>query len=290
MAIDSTSTSALRTVSIPPSGEPVPALGIGTWGMAERPERRKDEMEALRMALDLGMTLVDTAEMYAGGAAEALIAEAIGDRRAEFFLVSKVLPDHATQRGTITACEASLKRLDTDRVDLYLLHWPGKVPLDETLEGFTALMQSGKIRYWGVSNFDTEDMEDLLPLTVNMGSVVSTNQVLYNLTRRGIEWDLLPYCKARGIPVMAYSPIEQSRLAKDKRLKRIADRQKATPAQIALAWVLRQDGIIAIPKASRLEHVRDNRGALEIRLTPEDLAELDTLFPPPTRKVPLEVL
>jgi diketogulonate reductase-like aldo/keto reductase len=290
MAIDSTSTSALRTVAIPPSGEPVPALGIGTWGMAERRERRKDEMEALRMALDLGMTLIDTAEMYGGGAAEALIGEAVGDRRAEFFLVSKVLPDHATRRGTITACEASLKRLNTDRIDLYLLHWRGKVPLDETLEGFTALLQSGKIRYWGVSNFDTDDMEELLPLTLNMGSAVSTNQVLYNLTRRGIEWDLLPYCKARGIPVMAYSPIEQSRLAKDKRLKKIADRQNATPAQIALAWVLRQEGIIAIPKASRLEHVRENRGSLDIVLTPDDLAELDTLFPPPTRKIPLEML
>lgn len=151
-------------------------------------------------------------------------------------------------------------------------------------------MQSGKIRYWGVSNFDTDDMKDLLPLTLNMGSAVSANQVLYNLTRRGIEWDLLPYCKARGIPVMAYSPIEQSRLARDKRLKKIADRQKATPAQIALAWVLRQQGVFAIPKASRLEHVRENRGALEITLTPEDLAELDALFPPPTRKIPLEVL
>ncbi len=268
----------------------MPALGIGTWGMAERPERRKDEIEALGMALDLGMTLVDTAEMYAGGAAESLIGEAIGDRRAEFFLVSKVLPDHATRRGTIAACEASLKRLNTDRLDLYLLHWPGKVPLDETLEGFTALMQSGKIRYWGVSNFDTDDMKGPLPLTLAMGSAVSTNQVLYNLTRRGIEWDLLPYCRAHGIPVMAYSPIEQSRLARDKRLKKIADRQKATPAQIALAWVLAQQGVVAIPKASGLEHVRENRGALEITLTPDDLAELDTLFPPPTRKTPLEVL
>jgi diketogulonate reductase-like aldo/keto reductase len=278
------------TVGIPPAGEPAPTLGVGTWGMAERPERRKDEVEALQMALDLGMTLVDTAEMYADGAAEALIADAIGDRREEFFLVSKVLPNHATRRGTIAACEASLKRLNTDRIDLYLLHWPGKVPLSETLEGFTALMKSGKIRYWGISNFDTEEMEDLLPLTQNMGSVVSTNQVLYNLMRRGIEWDLLPFCKARGIPVMAYSPIEQSRLANDKRLKTIADRKRATPAQIALAWVLRQEGIIAIPKASRLQHVRENRGALEITLTPDDLTELDRLFPPPTRKVRLEVL
>jgi diketogulonate reductase-like aldo/keto reductase len=272
------------------SGEPVPALGLGTWGMAERRERRAEEIAALRLGLDLGMTLVDTAEMYGGGAAEELIAEAIGHRRADFFLVSKVLPEHATRRGTISACEASLKRLGTDRIDLYLLHWRGTVPLDETLEGFSALMGSGKIRYWGVSNFDIDDMEELSSLTLNAGSVVSTNQVLYNLMRRGIEWDLFPYCQAHGIPIMAYSPIEQSRLAKDKRLKRIADRQKATPAQIALAWVLRQDGVIAIPKASRLEHVRENRGALEIRLTPEDLAELAELFPPPTRKAPLEVL
>lgn len=281
---------SLRRVAVPPTGELVPALGIGTWGMAERPEHRADEIAALRLALDVGMTLVDTAEMYGGGAAEELIGEAIGDRRAEFFLVSKVLPDHATRRGTITACEASLRRLKTDVIDLYLLHWRGKVPLDETLEGFAALKRTGKIRYWGVSNFDTDDMEELQPLRLTMGSVASTNQVLYNLTRRGIEWDLLPYCKIRGIPIMAYSPIEQSRLAKEKGLKTIADRQKATPAQIALAWVLRQEGVIAIPKAARLDHVRENRGALEITLTADDLAELDQLFPPPTRKVPLEMI
>ena len=248
-------------------------LGQGTWGMAENPRRRKEEIDALRMGLDLGMTVIDTAEMYAGGAAESLVGEAIAGRRTEVFLVSKVLPNHATRRGTIAACEASLRRLRTDVLDLYLLHWRGETPLDETVEGFNALVRSGKIRYWGVSNFDVDDMEELARILE--GTTIATDEVLYNLTRRGVELALLPWCDVRGIPVMAYSPVEQGRLLGRQELKRIADRHDATPAQVALAWVLRCDGIIAIPKASRLDHVRENRGALEIHLTADDLAELD---------------
>ena len=287
MSVHPTLSTAIRTATLP-SGEVIPVLGQGTWGMAEDAERRADEIAALRLGLDLGMTLIDTAEMYAGGAAEQLVAKAIAGRRSEAFLVSKVLPNHATRRETIARCEASLRRLETDRLDLYLLHWRGEVPLDETLEAFDALLRAGKIRHWGVSNFDVSDMEELAGLIG--GSAVTTNQVLYNLTRRGIEYALLPWCRVRAIPVMAYSPIEQGRLVKDRHLRRVARRQDSTPAQVALAWVLRQDGVVAIPKASRLEHVRENRGALELRLTTTDLAELDRAFPPPTKATPLEML
>jgi len=273
-----------------PGGETIPVLGIGTWGMAERRKNRADEIDALRMAVDLGMTVIDTAEMYASGGAEELVAEALGGRRSEIFLVSKVMPQHATRRGTISSCEASLRRLKTERVDMYLLHWRGSVPLDETLEGFNALMRDGKIRYWGVSNFDVDDMEELVSLTPTAGSVAATNQVLYNLTRRGVEYALIPWCQTRGIPIMAYSPLEQGTLATHKTLEVIADRLTATPAQVALAWVLREPGVLAIPKAAHFERVRENRGALEIELAPEDLAELDGAFPPPTRKTPLEMI
>ena len=287
MSVHPTLSTAIRTATLP-SGEVIPVLGQGTWGMAEDAERRADEIAALRLGLDLGMTLIDTAEMYAGGAAEQLVAKAIAGRRSGAFLVSKVLPNHATRRETIARCEASLRRLETDRLDLYLLHWRGEVPLDETLEAFDALLRAGKIRHWGVSNFDVSDMEELAVLIG--GSAVTTNQVLYNLTRRGIEYALLPWCRVRAIPVMAYSPIEQGRLVKDRHLRRVAKRQDSTPAKVALAWVLRQDGVVAIPKASRLEHVRENRGALELRLTTTDLAELDRAFPPPTKATPLEML
>jgi diketogulonate reductase-like aldo/keto reductase len=281
-------TVAPRT-AILPSGDAVPVLGQGTWGMGERPERRAEEIEALRMGIDVGMTLIDTAEMYGGGATEMLVGDAIQGRRDEVFLVSKVLPNHATRRGTITACEASLRRLQTDRLDLYLLHWREEdTPLDETLDAFDELRRSGKIRGWGVSNFDVPDMAELEAM--RPPKVPATDQVLYNLTRRGIEFDLLPWCQARAIPIMAYSPIEQGRLLGDRTLRRIADRQDATPAQIALAWVLRQPEVIAIPKASTIDHVRENRGALEIRLTADDLDELDRAFPPPSRKIPLEML
>jgi diketogulonate reductase-like aldo/keto reductase len=279
----------LRTLVLP-GGEAIPVLGQGTWGMAERPRTRADEIAALRMAVDLGMTVIDTAEMYAAGAAEELVAEALGDRRREIFLVSKVLPQHATRRGTVSACEASLRRLKTDRLDLYLLHWRGTVPLDETLEAFNVLKRQGKIRYWGVSNFDVDDMEELVSLTANAASVVATNQVLYNLTSRGIEYALLPWCRTRGIPITAYSPLGRGQLTRDRTVKAIADRLDATPAQVALAWVLRQKDVLAIPKAAHVDHVRENRGALDIALTAEDLDALDEAFPPPDDKTPLEMI
>jgi diketogulonate reductase-like aldo/keto reductase len=240
------------------------------------------------MAVDLGMTVIDTAEMYGGGAAEELVAQALGHRRREIFLVSKVLPQHATRRGTVSSCEASLRRLKTDHLDMYLLHWRGKVPLTETLEAFNALERDGKIRYWGVSNFDVDDMEDIVALT--SGSPVACNQVLYNLMRRGIEYALLPWCQTRGFPITAYSPLEQGKLAKNKTVKAIARRLDATAAQVALAWILRQEGVNAIPKAAHVERVRENRGALEITLTADDLDALDAAFPMPTHKTPLEMI
>ena len=271
-----------------PSGEAVPALGQGTWYMGDLPARRAAEVAALRAGMDLGMTLIDTAEMYGDGAAERLVGEAIAGRRDSAFIVSKVLPHHATRRGTVAACEASLKRLATDRIDLYLLHWRGGVPLEDTLSGFAELQRAGKIRHWGVSNFDVDDMRELN--AVAGGAAVAANQVLYNLTRRGIEFDLLPQCAAGGVPLMAYSPIEQGRLLRDPTLATIAGRHQATPAAIALAWVLRQPGMIAIPKASSEAHVRDNRAALDIQLNEDDLAALDRAFAPPRSKQPLEMI
>jgi diketogulonate reductase-like aldo/keto reductase len=271
-----------------PSGETVPVLGQGTWHMGEDPKRRSHEIAALRLGIGLGMTLIDTAEMYGDGAAEELIGEAIEGRRKEVFLVSKVLPQHATRAGTIDACERSLVRLGTDRIDLYLLHWRGSVPLQETLAGFADLARMGKIRYWGVSNFDVPDMEELASLPG--GAEAATDQVLYNLMRRGVEYDLLPWCEQRNIPVMAYSPVEEGRLLADPVLHGIADLHGATPAQVTLAWVLRRRHIIAIPKAGTPEHVKENRKALDIDLTDEDLDELDRAFPPPTSKRPLEMI
>ena len=271
-----------------PSGENVAVLGQGTWSMGDKRKRRAEEIAALRLGLDLGMTLIDTAEMYADGGAEEVVGEAIQGRRTEVFLVSKVLPHHATRRGTVAACHASLKRLRTDRLDLYLLHWRERVPLEETLEGFQSLVRSGDIRYWGVSNFDTSDLEELVEIPG--GRAVATNQVLYNLTRRGIEFELLPWCHARQIPIMAYSPIEQGRLLGNATLGRVAARRHATPAQVAIAWILRQQGVLAIPKGGTADHVRENSRALEVHLTPGDLDELDREFPPPSKKVPLEVL
>lgn len=289
MATDKATASSIRTIALP-GGEAMVVLGQGTWGMAERPGKRADEIAALRMGVDLGMTLIDTAEMYAGGGAEELVGEALGARRREIFLVSKVLPQHATRRGTVSACEASLRRLKTDHLDMYLLHWRGTVPLEETLAAFDALKRQGKIGRWGVSNFDVEDMEAVVALTANAGSLVACNQVLYNLMRRGIEYDLLPWCRTWGIPIMAYSPLEQGQLARDRTVKAVAARLDATAAQVALAWVLRQPGVATIPKASNIERVRENRGALDIKLTAEDLDELDEAFPPPTGKIPLEVI
>jgi diketogulonate reductase-like aldo/keto reductase len=273
-----------------PGGETVPALGQGTWMMAERRSRRAEEIAALHAAVDAGMTVIDTAEMYADGAAEALVGEALNGRRREIFLVSKLLPQNASRRGTVAACEASLRRLQTDRLDLYLLHWRGRIPLAETLEAFDTLKRDGKIRHWGVSNFDVDDMEELVALKALSGSSVATNQVLYNLTRRGVEHDLLPWCRARGISVMAYSPLEQGRLLTNKTLNALADRLNATPAQIALAWILRQQGLLAIPKAGHPDRVRENRRAVDVHLAADDLAALDRTFRPPTRKTPLEMV
>jgi diketogulonate reductase-like aldo/keto reductase len=277
----------MRTLSLP-SGRVVPILGQGTWEMGEKSSRRQDEVDALRQGLDLGMTLIDTAEMYAEGGAEKVVAEAIAGRRAEVFVVSKVYPHNATRRGAVEACERSLKRLKTDYLDLYLLHWRGSVPLAETLEAFQRLKEEGKIRDYGVSNFDVADMEEAIDYPG--GEAIATDQVLYNLARRGVEWDLLPWCRKYSIPVMAYSPIEQGRVLDNTVLKAIASRHKATPAQIALAWLLRQDGVIAIPKSSRPEHVRENHASLNVILTEDDLTDLDRAFPPPRTRKPLEVL
>ena len=275
------------TVTLP-NGENVPALGQGTWQMAEKYNRRAQEIEALRLGVELGMTLIDTAEMYGEGAAEELVAEALAGKRERLFLVSKVYPHNASHPGVIQACERSLRRLKTDRLDLYLLHWRGGVPLEETVAGFEELRRSGKIRHWGVSNFDADDMEELL--SVPTGENCATNQVLYNVTRRGPEFDLIPWMTARNMPLMAYSPIEQGRLPQGGALQAIARRHEASPFQIALAWLLNRSGVIAIPKASSVQHVRENHRALEIRLTPEDLAAIDAEFPAPKRKRPLEMI
>lgn len=271
-----------------PSGTAVPVLGQGTWYMGEDSRDRVREVAALRLGLDLGMTLVDTAEMYADGGAEEVVGEAIAGRRDEVFLVSKVLPMNASRRGTVAACERSLKRLRTDRIDLYLLHWRGSHDFSETIAAFDTLVRDGKIGQWGVSNLDLQDMEELVGTPGGEG--VQTNQLLYNLTRRGIEHDLQPWCRGRGIPIMAYSPIEQGRMLRHPELRRVADRHGATPAQVGLAWLLRQDGVIAIPKASDPAHVRDNRAAADLRLDEQDLADLDRAFPPPRGPRPLEML
>ncbi len=234
------------------------------------------------------MTLIDTAEMYGDGAAEELVAEAIDGRRNDVFLVSKVLPENSSRNGTIKACERSLKRLRTDTLDLYLLHWRGSVPLSETVEAFDALVKAGKARSWGVSNFDVEDMQELMALPG--GKACAINQVLFNLSRRGIEQGLIPWSRKHNIPIMAYSPVEQGRLLSKPALRKIADRLNATPAQVALAWVLGHPNICAIPKAGRVEHVKENHGALSVRLTKEDMTALDAAFPPPSRQVPLEML
>ncbi len=277
--------SDLPTVKLP-SGEKVPQLGQGTWHMGESGRRRGDEVAALKLGIDLGLTLIDTAELYAD--AELVVAEAIKGRRDECFIVTKVLPENSTRARTIAACERSLKQLNTDRIDLYLLHWRGRPRLEETLSAFEALVSAGAIRYWGVSNFDVGDMEELFALPG--GDACATNQVLYNLRRRGIEAGLLPWCGERDVPIQAYSPIEQGRLLRDRVLTGVAIRHRAPTAQIALAWVLRQPDMMVIPKAATLEHVRENRAALDIELTAQDLAELDRAFPPPAGPRPLDLL
>ena len=279
--------SSMRTMALP-SGDEMPVLGQGTWRLAEIRARRNSEIAALRRGLDVGLSLIDTAEMYGGGGAEAIVAEAIAGRRDAVFLVSKVLPQHATRAGTAAACQGSLRRLNTDRLDLYLLQWRGSVPLEETLEAFVELQLAGLIRNWGVSNFGVPDLNQVTLLPG--GQDLASDQVLYNLDRRTPEFDLLPTCAEAGIPVMAYSPVEHGRILGRPVLRDIAARHHASPAQIALAWVLRLDNVCAIPRSSRPEHADENRAALDIELSHDDLKALDAEFPPPARAQPLEML
>jgi diketogulonate reductase-like aldo/keto reductase len=279
--------SPLRMLTLP-SGDQLPVLGQGTWRLGELRARRDTEIAALRRGLDVGMTLIDTAEMYAGGDTELLVGEAIAGHRDEVFLVSKVLPDHATRQGTATACHGSLRRLGTDRLDLYLLHWPGPVPLAETVEAFIGLQAEGLIRNWGVSNFDVTDLEDAL--SAAGGGDVAIDQVLYNPSRRAPEIDLFRLCASAGVPIMAYSPIEQGRILSDPVLADVAARHNASPAQIALAWVLRLGNVCVIPRSGKPAHAYENRAAADIVLDHDDLDALDAEFPPPLRPEPLEML
>lgn len=276
-----------KTVTLP-SGEPVPALGMGTWHMGDDAGSRTEELATLCLGLDLGARFIDTAEMYGDGRSEELVGEAIGGRRDQVFLVSKVLPSNASRRGTVAACDRSLRRLKTDRVDLYLLHWRGSVPLAETLEAFMHLQETGKIRHYGISNLDLKEMQELW--SSPGGKAVQTNQVLYNLSRRNIEWDLLPWLRQHRIPIMAYSPVEQAGLVENSRLSALARRWMLTPAQVALGWLLAKEDIIVIPKTSRHDHLKEDFATLQHPLTPEQVSELDRLFPPPSGPSPLEIL
>ena len=270
-----------------PDGKTVPALGQGTWMMGERGGDHASEIAALQAGIDLGMVLIDTAEMYADGGSERVVGQAIRGRRDEVFLVSKAYPQNASPDRLAIACEASLQRLGTDRLDLYLLHWRGDIPLAETVEAFQRLVEAGKIARWGVSNLDVDDMEELFEAG---GEACSTDQILYNLTRRGAEHDLIPWLRTRSMPVMAYSPVEQGRLLERRALSDVADRKGATPAQVALAWVLHRGDVIAIPKAGSRRHVEENRRAADLALDEVDLGELDRAFAPPTERSPLEML
>ena len=271
-----------------PGGESVPALGMGTWMIGEDAATRTEEIASLQHGIDLGMALIDTAEMYGEGASEKLVGEAIRGRRERVFLVSKVYPHNAGRKAAQAACERSLRRLGIECLDLYLLHWRGSEPFAETIEAFETLKAQGKIRHWGVSNLDTEDLQEWVDTPG--GAAVAVDQVLYNLTRRGIEWDLLPWCQTRRIPVMAYSPIEQARLLRHSGLCELAGRLGMTPAQVALAWLLQRDAVIAIPKTSTRQHLEENFAALRFSLEADVMAELDRLFPPPRRATPLAML
>jgi len=277
----------MQTVTLP-SGERVPAFGLGTWQIGDHAALRDEEIATIRLALDLGATLIDTAEMYGEGRSETLVGEAILGRRDEVFLVSKIYPHNASQQGTVAACERSLRRLGTDRIDLYLLHWRGQVPLAATLDAFITLQRAGKIRHYGVSNLDLADMQELWSVTG--GQAVATDQLLYNLKRRGIERDLLPWLRERRIPLMAYSPIERAELLRNKTLAQFAKRHAMTPAHAALGWLLAHDDIIAIPKTGNRERLKENLGALEHVLTPAQVAEIEKLFPAPSRAQALQML
>jgi diketogulonate reductase-like aldo/keto reductase len=277
----------MRTVLLP-DGTEVPALGQGTWHMGERTGAAKDEVAALKLGIELGVGLIDTAEMYGNGRAEEIVAEATAGQRDRLFIVSKVYPHNASRTGVPAACERSLNRLRTDRVDLYLLHWRGSHPLAETVEAFERLREGGKIRYWGVSNFDAADMQELTRLPD--GARCAVNQVLYHVGSRGIEYDLLPWSTERKIPLMAYSPVGQGgRLLQSKALAAVAKQHNATPAQVAIAWTMRHGNVISIPKASDPTHVRENAVAGEIVLSDEDLAVIDAAHPPPARKQSLDI-
>ncbi|MFK4342804.1 MULTISPECIES: aldo/keto reductase [unclassified Paenibacillus] len=274
-------------------GREVPLIGQGTWHMGEKASFRQEEVRALQLGLDLGMTLVDTAEMYAEGGAEEIVGEAIRGRRDEVYLVSKAYPHHADRQGLAQACEASLTRMGMEYMDMYLLHWRGNIPLEETIQGMEKLREQGKIRNWGVSNLDKSDMEELWSLTG--GDTCAVNQVLYHAASRGIEYDLLPWSRTHGVPVMAYCPIAQGGrlrrgLLEHPVMEDIAASHRVTPSQIALAWVIRDGDIWAIPKAVQESHVRENAAAANIRLTPEQRQQIDEAFPPPTRKQPLDIV
>lgn len=271
-----------------PSGESVPALGLGTWCMGDVASQRAEEIATIRLALDSGVRVIDTAEMYGEGLSESLIGEAIAGRRQDCFLVSKVYPHNASRRGTVQACERSLTRLGTDCIDLYLLHWRGNVPLEETLEAFLALQGAGKIRYFGVSNFDTDDLADWCEL--DEGATLASNQVLYNLTRRGPERDLLPWMREMEIPLMAYSPIEQGRLVNNEKLAGFAQRHGLTTAQAALGWLLANEDVLVIPKTGNRARLRENLQTIEKALDEAQLIELDALFPAPKGRVALQML
>lgn len=270
-----------------PGGRRVPALGQGTWRMGEDPDRRTEETAALRAGIERGMTLVDTAEMYGEGATETFLGEALEGLRDRVFLVSKAYPQNASRSRLRRACEGSLARLKAGQIDLYLLHWRGSVPLAETVDAMEALRDEGLIAAWGVSNFDADDMEDLFEAG---GDGCATNQILYNVTRRGPEFDLLPLMDKLSLPAMAYCPVEQGRLIGHEALTTVAERHDATGLQVALAWLLRQPGLMVIPKAGTVAHVEENRAAADLALTETDLADLDRVFPAPTRKVALEML
>ena len=270
-----------------PSGNEMPVFGIGTWRMGESRAKRGQELEAIKYALELDYPMIDTAEMYGDGGAEEIVGEALAGVRKRPFIVSKVYPHNASRSGTIAACERSLKRMKLERIDLYLLHWRGGVPLSETYEAFFRLREAGKVADFGVSNFDTDDMEEAA--TLDKGQTGS-DQVLYSLSRRGPEYDLLPWLRQRSIPLMAYSPLDQGRLLGNAMLKKLAGDLRCTPAQLALAWVLAQPGVVTIPKSSSRERVKENLGAVEVKLSPKTLADLDRAFPPPKGKQALEML
>jgi diketogulonate reductase-like aldo/keto reductase len=275
----------MRSVPLP-DGRDLPVLGLGTWKMGEDRARAADEVRVVRHALDIGISLLDTAEIYANGGSERIVGEAIAGRRDQVFLVTKVAPSNASRQGTIRACEASLKRLGTEVIDLYLLHWIGGTPVAQTIDAFERLRADGKIRAWGVSNFDTADMEHM-----PAGAECSANQVLYNPQSRGIEFSLLPFCQSRGIPIMAYTPLGQSgRVLKNAAIAAVAERHGATPAQVALAWGIRHPGVVTIPKTVTLARVDENLGALDLTLTEADLREIDEAFPPPRTKRSLEMI